>query len=227
MKKDILRYLIVNEGPDMYNLRYAFDKAIEVCKEEDLQTITLLIQSKKYFLSTKISEYLGEKQSRNLVNGKSIILEDPISLKLESENSINVFLTFKLILAIYITPKGIDKLDSVYSAKAILFLPWKEDDLSDWIERWNPNIIGKTSFSPTKMEINVESELTKLTSTINLSTGLSHPFDKSKAMEMFQRLKKNSEKVIPRQVKNWAIANNWKPDHADDLKKLSEKYFHF
>ena len=131
-----------------------------------------------------------------------------------------------MIIGLYLSQKDIDVLDSVRNAKAIIYLPWLEGEAKDWIDRWGPLILGddESQKPPLQLDPAIEEELKKLTSLINLSTGLGHPLDKPHAKDTLAKLRSSRIRFNPNDIKNWAIQNGWKPEHADNLAKLASKY---
>ena len=61
-----------------------------------------------------------------------------------------------------------------------------------------------------------------LTSTVNLSTGLTHPSDKACTVELFRLLHKNEEPYDPDSIRAWAVKNGWSPEGADELRRIAK-----
>ncbi|MBN8758838.1 MAG: hypothetical protein J0I94_00285 [Thiobacillus sp.] len=62
----------------------------------------------------------------------------------------------------------------------------------------------------------------KLSNIVNLSTGLAHPLDKSRAQELFIALRDEGESLTYEKVRGLAIANHWPDRHADSLAELAQ-----
>lgn len=70
------------------------------------------------------------------------------------------------------------KLDGTYGAQAILYLSWVDSEAEEWKATWNPETVGIecTAAQPQSLSKPVEEALVRLTSLINLGTGLvMHP----------------------------------------------------
>ncbi|MCK9418858.1 MAG: DUF1889 family protein [Nitrospirae bacterium] len=57
----------------------------------------------------------------------------------------------------------------------------------------------------------------------NVSTGLAHPLDESRAKELFKALHKQGIPLIASDVYSIAIDNSWPEHHAKELSELAEK----
>lgn len=69
----------------------------------------------------------------------------------------------------------------------------------------------------------VEKAIEKLSFVINVSTGLAHPLDESRAKELFKELHRRSIKIEYQEVYELAIKNGWIERHAKKLAEIAEK----
>lgn len=60
-----------------------------------------------------------------------------------------------------------------------------------------------------------------LTSVVNVTSGLAHPFDEARAKELFRALYKEGEALDYGEVKMLALENKWPERHAEKLAKLA------
>jgi hypothetical protein len=58
---------------------------------------------------------------------------------------------------------------------------------------------------------------------VNVSTGLSHPLDESRAKELFKALHKQGIQLLASDVYSVAIENSWPERHAKELSEIAEK----
>ncbi|MGE5049808.1 MAG: hypothetical protein ACM3PC_14610, partial [Deltaproteobacteria bacterium] len=57
---------------------------------------------------------------------------------------------------------------------------------------------------------------------MNKSTGITHPNDKGRAIETFQRLKAAKESFDPAEIEAWVVTNEgWTPENAAKLGRLA------
>ncbi|MGA1825513.1 MAG: hypothetical protein ACMUIP_12715 [bacterium] len=127
----------------------------------------------------------------------------------------------------YSSKKDQKVLDSLNSVQAIMLLPWTEDEGKAWLSTWNVTTLGNSTWQvqQTSLPADIEADLLRLTQGINLSTGLSHPSDKESAKHILNGLKKKGHRLDADDIRKWALRNNWKPRHAEDLAKLAHRYF--
>ena len=225
MSEKIMRYLVPSQGPDVEALKRCISLAVKLSKENDFKIITFLVPAKSDFEHSIVADLLGQKIMNALLKRKKVKAIDDIYFELESVKTFTEYASYQIIIGFYLTQKGIDVFDSARNAKILIFLPWLEEESNNWIDRWNPIILGEESKSPISLlGPVVEKELADLTSLINLSTGLGHPLDKKHAEDTFKKLRASGETIDPNDIKNWAIRNGWVPKHADRLAKLASKY---
>ena len=62
-----------------------------------------------------------------------------------------------------------------------------------------------------------------LSHVVNVSTGLAHPLDDSRAKEIFKALRKQGIPINQDDVYSAAIANAWPEQHAKTLSELASK----
>lgn len=220
------RFIIENSGPDLDALKTALQGAIGICASSSISVITFLVSQKQSFPSTVVGSFLGTDNSKALCDGSSIQLAKGLSANLLSEKTFQLHQSYGMLIGVYLSQSGINLLDSA-NAKAIVFLPWTENEGKSWLATWNPTTLGKSTWQVAahKLDKPVEDSLETLTQLINLSTGLSHPSDNKSAKDMFSRLKASGHRPDAESVRIWALNHNWQPDHAEDLKKLSQAYF--
>lgn len=72
------------------------------------------------------------------------------------------------------------------------------------------------------MEKVVEEGMKLIKEDINLSTGFSHPSDRSKTIELLIKLKQSGYILDPFQIRQWAIQNEFSVKYAEDLKDFVE-----
>jgi hypothetical protein len=108
------------------------------------------------------------------------------------------------------------KVDSVFSAKAIIYLPWLSDEGERWDKQWNEK---------PALNSDVELRLKRLTTSVNLANGygLGHPSDIEAAKKMFQNFEKENIEISPEEIRKWAVQNGWPAIGAQRLFELAEK----
>lgn len=129
------------------------------------------------------------------------------------------------VLAVWVDDRDLEQIDGLRSP-AICAIPWNRDFIEDWKANWNPTDLrtgeGGGSEDTVSNPVVVEA-LKSLTSSVNLSTGLSHPSDKDSAIGMFRALKNAGEDYDPVQVRAWAVRHGWDSDDARELSEIGGK----
>ena len=224
MKK---RFLFKNQGPDDEVLIKALRYAVEVSSQSNDKNIHFVFPQKSNFESTNlgkiIDQVFGVGSAKKLCKGESIgNLDFILPSKVSFNNSSGT------ILAIYCTPDDMNKIDSNSSANVIIFVSWHLEGADIWESTWHNNGLNIAHGEPSKQLEILPEEITlalkRLTSIVNLSTGLTHPSDKKHAQRIFNELQEKGCKADEQAVANWAIVNGWNARHLDDLKKLTKRY---
>lgn len=129
------------------------------------------------------------------------------------------------ILAVWTRDKSLDKLDTT-GAAAICAAPWNPDNIADWKANWNPIDVrtGQAAGSDTTVSNPVVSKgLEHLTDRVNLGTGLTHPSDRSSAIQLFQLFVQGGEAYIADEIRAWAVRQGWQPEDARELAEVADK----
>jgi hypothetical protein len=205
----------------------AFQTAYQICITEGISEITLLVPAKGSFPNTVVGGFLGMDVSKALCKGVKVKITDSLCLNLESPKTFNPYRSYGMLVGVHLSLKDQNLMDSVLSAKAIVFLPWTEEEGKSWMSTWSPSALGKSLWQVPQPALDpvVEQELLRLTRNINLSTGITHPSDKEFARRILSKLKGMGHHPEPEDIRKWALRQNWEPKVAEDLKKLASKYF--
>lgn len=68
----------------------------------------------------------------------------------------------------------------------------------------------------------IQNAVKALSSTVNVSTGLSHPNDMNKARELFAILHKKNEILLKGEFESYALSHGWSVIDADKLECLAQ-----
>jgi len=221
------RYLIENHGPDHEAIKTAFAGAFQICNQNGISEITLLVPAKGSFSGTVVGKFLGGSLTKALCKGETVKISENLSMNLESPKTFSSYKTYGMVIGVYLSRKDQDALDSISSVKAIVLLPWTEEEGKAWRSTWNTTTLGKSTWQEQQATFpaDVENDLFLLTRRINLSTGLSHPSDKESAKRTLSGIKQSGHRFVPDDIRKWALRNNWSPKGAEALGKLATRYF--
>lgn len=222
----VSRYLVENHASNQESIKLAFAKAFQACQDGGLSNITLVFPTKGMFTSSDIAYFLGDQVVKALMKGSEVSLGNGVSLTLEIPKNISAFGGYDVLLSVYLTGKDMDVIDGVRNVNSIVFLPWNEEEGKRWLSTWNPQVVGKQSWSvPTNsLPQRVQDVVLKLGRCINMSTGLAHPSDKDMAKRLFLELRKSSVSASSEVIRQFAIQNGWEPSRAQELAKFASKY---
>ena len=120
----------------------------------------------------------------------------------------------------------LERVDSASATKAILVLPWLRDEMDAWISaRRAVDVLGvePARAEPTISDPVVAAAMKSVTMMVNLSTGLSHPMDRPKAVSAFRILRNGGHSWTEAEIHAWAMANGWRPADARELAELGQK----
>jgi hypothetical protein len=125
----------------------------------------------------------------------------------------------------YLDAKGMKKVDGLPGVETIVFVPWLRDEGDNWQRMWNAKVLGENIPATARdLDPEVVRRLDRLTTSINLSTGLHHPSDEGRAKQTFAELREQRKAIKPAEIEIWAVRNRWSPTHAAELRQLAQKY---
>lgn len=112
--------------------------------------------------------------------------------------------------------------DAVPEGGSLGVLPWTETHIEDWaLATGAVDLLGQTA----RRSVDIDDEvmlgaLRSLTDSVNLSSGISHPMDRDRAIETFKVLRRTGRRIDPRHASAWAMAHGWTAAHASRLGSL-------
>lgn len=212
------RYIIENHGGNVENAKFMFSEAMRICQRDGMSRITLFVPNKGSFPDTLVGQLLGGVATK-LCRGESFLIAENILLDLQGANKVRHICHYEMIVGVYLSLESLFRLESALSAKAIIFLPWMEDEGKRWLSTWGATILGTNTWQvqQTSLPPDVENALSVLTQGINLSTGLIHPSDRRTARRVLTELRDLGHALCSADVRSWAVRNGWRPDDAKDL----------
>lgn len=221
MSSNVLRYIIPPKYGEKGPIIEALKLIISLHKGSDQsKEITLLIPTKSQLDGTVIDASLGSAACKVLSSGHKVKVTELLSLKCETIRTFKPYSHTDIILCVFPSEKMLDLVDSVDGLEIAIIVPWFKEDTDIWEKTWNPVVLGEKPSEPEDLIDNpvVEEAMKKLTTRVNLSTGLSHPRDKGAAVEILRILRNNGENFNPDALKAWALRNGWIPKGAEDLR---------
>ena len=149
-----------------------------------------IITPAKSNLGGFISSAIGEPAADALAKGKPVNLSETCVLRHYTEKTLPFSGDGSPILLCYAGKALLNKVEGLRNVPALIVLPWNMEDVQPFIDAHAPVDI-LTNKAPAASKVTnpvVEQALTSFIRAINKSTGISHPSDKSRAIETFRIL---------------------------------------
>jgi hypothetical protein len=165
----------------------------------------------------------SERDRKRLWKGEPLTLGS-VGVTVVSTSKLASSVTGQIVVALYTPAKDLARLDDLQAA-AICAVPWIDDDVRVWRQTWNPadlNNAGVPAPATTALSGVVRQALKSITVGSNVSTGISHPRDKAKAVWAFRILRKAGETFDGPSVRAWAANNGWTVRGAPDLADVAD-----
>ncbi|MGY3585523.1 hypothetical protein ACVIGB_005423 [Bradyrhizobium sp. USDA 4341] len=216
------RYIVERNATQV---RTAFAGIVKLAKEKGITRVTLIVPKKGGWEHSIVGEFLGAGVAKALTKGQSVTLVEGITMVLESPQTFRPTAAQGLLVGVHISTKDMAKLDDAWGAQAILFLPWSDNESQEWKATWHPTTFGQKGPEALASTLSepVQEALVRLTESINLGTGLSHPSDKKHAERTFDKLRSEGHSFDPIEVRRWAQRNNWSSNAAADLESVARR----
>jgi hypothetical protein len=219
------RFYIKSEGPKveavMSGLAWLVDAATRLKASE-----AILALPTKRNLEGTVTDALGEATAKTLAAGRPVNLLSGASLRLVTHH-MNWYLRAPApVLCVYLTPNELEKVDGAPNVAEMCVVPWNMEEVRAWIETWQAvDLTGEEVAPPApRLDPVVEQALRSLTGLVNLDTGVGHPSDRSKAIEMFRILRRNRLRFDPEMVRRWLVSEGgWRPRDAAAVKTIAER----
>jgi len=225
MKLDTKRFVVPAGLTDKGQIREALQLIASInAQSGNPSDVVLFIPTKSQLDGTIIDATLGERVCKALKKGERVPFPDGSFLTCETKRTFKTYMSTKVVLCALPDKDMLKTLDSVRNLKVAVVVPWHMEEVSEWIRAWNPVILGKDHSEAERLIENpvVEEAMEMLTRYINISTGLTHPSDKDRAIELLKILRDNGELYDPASLRAWALRHGWTPEGAEDLEEYAQ-----
>lgn len=128
-----------------------------------------------------------------------------------------------LVLAFGMDLKDLEVLDDYYGVKYIVAIPWLKDKTMPWVARWNAEEINGKDTSNDSMALpeTVKVAMKELSSSINMSIGISNSYDNDLAKTYIRALHKYEPELKAEDLVSYLVTElGWTSAHANDVGKL-------
>lgn len=223
------RILVPGDDLNHEAIGNAIALGVELSKKDasEVDGVVIFIPSKAQIRHSSLETVLGEKLASSLYKGNDIKLHSSISLRAETIKTFRSTYKRYIVVVVYADQKMMDQLDGMANLHAIIAVPHLPNALDNWVKTWSPSIFGEQASEGNQIidDAIIESALSSLTNTINLSHSILNPRDKEHADNTIRILRRNKHTEDSSNVRAWAIKNGWHPKAATELEKLWVKIF--
>jgi hypothetical protein len=212
-----------SEGPNEEALKKALTWLQQLGEQDSEKQDALLAVNTKNQLDGVLSSVIGDGPANELDKKNPLRLGD-VEIRLMTNRINPQGWQSGPILALYPDKNLLDKIDDLYGVTDVLILPWSKDEVEVWIDTWGAtSLSGDTSGTKPAIDDSVVKEAVEtLDVLVNTSTGITHPSDRSKCIEIFETLHREGYTFDPATIRAWLVAEKgWSPEHADDVKEIA------
>lgn len=133
----------------------------------------------------------------------------------------------RILLAFYPDSQFLDVLDGINGVSEMVVVPWTMPDIESWKNARNARVLGTTGVrqtaEPAIRNPTVRNAMRSLSRSVNKSTGLAHPADRSRAVDTLFILLENGETFVPSEIKVFLVAEGeWDPTKASEVEELAK-----
>ncbi len=206
-------------------IKTAIAESYQLASEAPVKVILLLTPTDDQLRRSTLVEAIGTSAAAALLAGRQVAVADDVYLLHDSERTFRDRWTHGVILAMYAGKSMLDKVDDCPNAYAVVVLPGRKDQTSEWARAWNPEIVGEKLKGPSKPLIDnpvVEKALELLTDHVNLNNDLLTDHDRGPVVELLRRLRDLGELYDPSALRAWAVGHGWSPRGADELQRVAK-----
>lgn len=222
---DPIRVVVPLDSQSKEAWETALAYAVAICKKQSATDVVLLTHTKSQITQTSLATLLGRSVVRALGKGP-VSISGNRTLRAETKQTLKWVSKKTVIVAYYAEQSILDFVDGFQNVVGVVAVPDILGGADVWAQRWGANVHGQASKKPSAPLIEdqtVVRALNAMNSIINVSTGLLNPRDKEHANTILRILRAKGHSDPSENIKSWAIRNNWKPKHAEELEKLSQK----
>ena len=223
------RVLIPGNHQDKGAIAGAIKLGIELSKKitADIGDVVLFVPTKKSIRNTSLESVVSERVAKLLQKGEQIPLGAGLGLRAETSRTYKNGSYKDMLIAIGADAKMMAKVDGMAGLHTVIAVPQKDGALDSWAETWSPLIPGakKAAEQQILSDAIIETALTKLSGSIDLSEKVLAKQDKKQVDLTIRVLRRNKHQEKPAEIKTWAVKHGWPKKAADELKDQWQKVY--
>lgn len=213
-------YYIDSRGPDGEQLQWAVKLFLSKIKVKKM----IIAVPQKWNLEGPVRNYLGETVTEELIESERSGL-DGIKLYLMTKKSGPIESFQGAVIMIYPTSDLMDRVDDLEEVSDVLMIPWSEEQIIEWVPRWNAmEIVSQKFYGWTELPEKMKERMDTLDSAVNPQTGLRHPADRGYTIKLFKSIKAEGLEIVPLDIKNYLISKkSWSARNANMVFNVADK----
>lgn len=223
MKK--VRYYIDTVGVDDQAVKDSFSKATEICQSDKSVTqITFLIHTQSntgYF-----ERAFGSDKLKGLFQGSITAYKGGPPVKIETVKTIKGYEGNLILCPFGLKSDELFGFDDFHNVSYVIAVPWLKDSVDIWAKTWEAEEIRtKVKAPPIPLPDKVvQRAFDSLTTSVNLSTGITHPSDEHQCKTYIRALDKYNYKMDENEVFAYLVKEKgWYSSGAKDVVEIISK----
>lgn len=213
-----------SSGPNQAGIILGFAWLDQLAQSDPAKKTALLAVDTKNSLEDRLSGILTKNGIKALMEGKAVKVTDHFEVRLLITRDRSTYDHMGPVFAVYPNQDLLDKIDTMPGVTDVLVLPWQHSMIKPWMDAWSPTQLGQAASPVSPVSLSdpvVEVALEELTNSVNLSTGITHPSDDSRAKETFRVLVKGGHRFDVDDVRAWLVGRGWQPRDADAVREVA------
>jgi len=219
------RYYINTSGVDDQAVKDSFSKATQICQADNSVTqIIFLIHTQNntgYF-----ERAFGADKLKGLFSGTITASKGGPTVKIETVKTIKDYGDNVVLCPFGLSSDELFRYDDFDNVSYIIAVPWLKNSVDRWARTWEAEEI-RTAVKATPIPLPdkvVQRAFDSLTTSVNLSTGITHPSDEHECKTYIRALNKYNYKMNEDEVFSYLVKNNnWNSSGAKDVVAIISK----
>jgi hypothetical protein len=221
------RILLINEngGDNQLQLKRSLQIANKISEEDSsIKSIVFYIPTQNN--TDPIEKLFGERLFKQIRKGLKLLDNGPGIRILTDKTLKNLGASDTVIISVYCGLESVQKANEFRNCKALITIPWIKDELNDWTETWEVEIVdenGDTNESNEKIIISnpvVQNAIEEFPS----SRSVSHSSDKDAVASKFKILKNNGIQYHTDEISAYLLREKgWSQKDVSNVKDMGDK----
>ena len=139
-------FIVNTHGPDPEGIRIALKAAALLCEQEKCSAL-LCVPLKKTAEDGVLNQVIPASEIKTLLNGGTLLLNGTCALRMESQKTLNHGHQ-GVVIALHVPLGMMDQIEKIAGLKAIIMVPWTEDEAATWKAKRHPAVLPNSVAGP-------------------------------------------------------------------------------